>query len=309
MIYTLTCNPAVDKTVEIPGFSAGTVNRIQSMRTDIGGKGINVSKCLRRLGCDSVAAGFFGGSVGNQTVQELEENGIPVLAVTVAGQMRTNLKIVDPETGENTDINEPGPEISPENRAELVEKLDRSLKDGDFLILCGSVPRDVEAGFYRDLTLRYQQRGVKVFLDADGENLRQGIAGKPHLIKPNREELCRLFGRTLSTRKEVREAAGKLLDRGIGTVLVSLGSEGAILVQKEDCLEAVGLPVAVKSTVGAGDSMVAAMAYGWQMGLEPEKVLRLAVAISTASVMCSGTQAPEQETIRALYKQVPIVQS
>lgn len=304
MIFTLTLNPALDKTVTIDHFTPGIVNRIQSVRVDVGGKGINVSKCLKRLGCRSTAAAFWGGAAGQIGMSFLEENGIDSLSVMVSGDTRTNLKIIDPVWHENTDINEPGPSITAENLAQLVEKLDAAVAPGDILILSGSVPVGCGHDIYRDLTERYQGKGVRVYLDADGENFRAGITAAPALIKPNIDELNHYLETSLVGCRKIAEAAEEILKLGVGEVIVSLGSDGALLVKEGLRLKADGLCVPVRSTVGAGDSMVAAMAYGAEKGLTDEQRLKLAIAISAASVMCSGTQAPDTETVEKLYHQV-----
>ena len=306
MIFTLTLNPAMDKTVVIEKFTPGAVNRIKSLRVDVGGKGINVSKCLKNLGCASTAAAFWGGAAGQRGIDFLRENGIGSLAVTVPEDTRTNLKIIDPIRHENTDINEPGPTISEENLAELTEKLDAAIAPGDILILSGSIPKGCPSSIYRDLIERYQGKGAKVYLDADGKNFRLGITAAPALIKPNIDELNRHLGAELKDVPEIAAAAKEFLKLGIEEVVVSLGGDGALLVKEGLCLKAEGLKVPVQSTVGAGDSMVAALACGAEKGLSDAQRLKLAIAISAASVMCSGTQAPERETIEILYRQVKI---
>ncbi len=306
MIYTLTLNPAIDKTVVIPSFSPNTVNRIRDVRTDVGGKGINVSKCLSGLGCKSTAAAFWGGDAGDRGIRFLEECGIDSLAVRISGQTRTNLKIVDPERKQNTDINEPGPFISPQEQEELLEKLDCRIRAGDILILSGSIPGGIEPTVYRDLIRRYGEKGAKVFLDADGSCFREGITAAPYLIKPNIDELRAFFGTALSTGEEILAAARQLLDMGIREIVVSLGADGAMLVNSQGAYRAPGLRVPVKSTVGAGDSMVAALAYGIQEGIPAPDRLALAVAMSAASVMCSGTQIPDGGTVTELVRQVRI---
>lgn len=185
MIFTATLNPAIDKTVTIEDLQTGSVNRIRSIRLDVGGKGINVSKCLKSLGCDSTAAAFWGGTTGQRGVDFLRKNQIGELTVWVEEDTRTNLKIIDPVQHENTDINEPGPVISQENLQQLMQLLDEHIAPGDILILSGSIPRGCGSGIYRDLITRYQQKGAKVYLDADGENFRLGITAAPALIKPN----------------------------------------------------------------------------------------------------------------------------
>ena len=306
MIFTLTLNPAMDKTVVIENFAPGGVNRIKTLRVDVGGKGINVSKCLKSLGCDTTAAAFWGGAAGQRGIGFLRENGIGALSVQVAEDTRTNLKIIDPVRHENTDINEPGPTVTAENLAELTEKLDAAIVPGDILILSGSIPKGCESGIYRDLITRYQGKGAKVYLDADGENFRLGITAAPALIKPNIDELNRHLGAELKEVSEIAAAAKEFLKLGIAEVVISLGADGALLVKEGLCLKAEGLKVPVQSTVGAGDSMVAALACGAEKGLSDAQRLKLAIAISAASVMCSGTQAPERETIETLYRQVKI---
>ncbi len=306
MIYTLTLNPAMDKTVVIENFTPGAVNRIKSLRVDVGGKGINVSKCLKSLGCETTAAAFWGGAAGQRGIDFLRENGIGSLAVVVPEDTRTNLKIIDPVRHENTDINEPGPTISKENMEELIRKLDEAIVPGDILILSGSIPKGCESTIYRDMITRYQTRGAKVYLDADGENFRLGITAAPTLIKPNIDELNRHLGEDLKEVAEIAAAARAFLELGIEEIVVSLGADGALLVKEGLCLKAEGLKVPVQSTVGAGDSMVAALACGAEKGLTDEQRLKLATAISAASVMCSGTQAPEAEQIEKLYRQVKI---
>ena len=306
MIFTLTLNPAMDKTVVIENFAPGAVNRIKTVRVDVGGKGINVSKCLKSLDCETTAAAFWGGAAGQRGIDFLRENGIGALTVQVAEDTRTNLKIVDPARHENTDINEPGPAVTAENLAELMEKLDENIAPGDILILSGSIPRGCPNTIYRDLIVRYQKKSAKVYLDADGENFRLGITASPTLIKPNIDELNRYLNANLTEISEIAEAAREFLKLGIEEVVVSLGGDGALLVKKGQCLKADGLKVPVQSTVGAGDSMVAALACGAEKGLSDEQRLKLAIAISAASVMCSGTQAPNAETIDKLYHQVNI---
>ena len=306
MIFTVTLNPAIDKTVVIENFNPGAVNRVASVREDPGGKGINVSKCLQSLGTKSTAAMILAGNTGDRLEEMLQELEIPVLQLRAEGQSRTNLKIIDPCKKENTDINEPGPTITEENMEELIRKLDEAITPNDILILSGSIPKGCPSSIYRDLIQRYQEKGAKVYLDVDGENFRLGISAAPTLIKPNIDELNRYLSANLTEVSEIAAAAKEFLKLGIEEVVVSLGGDGALLVKENLCLKADGLRVPVLSTVGAGDSMVAALACGAEKGLTDERRLKLAIAISAASVMCSGTQAPEREQIEQLYHQVKI---
>lgn len=306
MIYTVTLNPAIDKTVVIENFSAGAVNRVASVREDPGGKGINVSKCLNNLGAASVAAVILAGSAGDRLEGMLRAEGIPVLQVRAEGQSRTNLKIIDPVKKENTDINEPGPVVSEALLERLKEKLGAQIRPGDTVVLSGSLPAGTDPSLYAAWTAYFRGLGACVFLDADGEPMQRGLAAAPYMIKPNDHELAALMGKTTLTREEMLQKAKALLRVGIEDVVISLGGDGALFVSREGCYQAPGLRVAVKSTVGAGDSMVAAMAYGKEKNLSREQTIRLAVAMGAASVMQDGTQPPEASLVWELAKQVTL---
>lgn len=306
MIYTVTLNPAMDKTAVIENFAPGEVNRVVSFRLDAGGKGINVSKCLHSLGADTVAAVILAGQTGRQLESIVTNLGIPVLAVYVPGESRTNLKIVDPVKMENTDINEPGPAVSREILDALRLALGEKLRKGDSVVLSGSLPRGADAELYRDWTRYFQSLGASVFLDCDGQALGLGLEAKPYLIKPNEKELARLLGKENLEEGEMLSAGKALLERGVREVVISLGRDGALFFSRQGAFRAEGLDVPVQSTVGAGDAMVAAMVYGKEKGLGGEDTVRLAMAISAASVMQTGTQSPEKELVRALATKVKL---
>lgn len=304
MIYTVTLNPAIDKTIELPGFSVGTVNRGLSIREDAGGKGINVSKCLKALGMESVAVAILAGETGDRLAQLLEQEGLTVLAVESSGQTRTNLKIVDREAGQNTDINEPGPEVKSATLRQLLIRLCQRIRPGDVVVLSGSLPKGAAPDTYRVWTERFRELGARVILDADGASLKEGVQAIPEIIKPNEAELTRLVGRTLETQGQIIGAGRELLAKGIQQVVVSLGKDGALFLSQDGFYRAKSLPVAVGSTVGAGDGVVAAMAYAMEKELPRQQQIQLAMAMGAASVMQSGTQAPDAKTVYSLAEQV-----
>ena len=306
MIYTVTLNPAIDKTAVIENFCPGAVNRIGMLREDAGGKGINVSKCLKNLGADSTASVILAGDAGKRLEKMLGEMGIPSLVVWAEGESRTNLKIVDPAKRENTDINEPGPAVSGELLEELKTKLGERILPGDLVILSGSLPAGVDRGLYGNWTAYFRSLGARVYLDADGEPMKRGIEAVPSVIKPNDGELAALLGKEKLSREEMVWEGRRLLETGIEEIVISMGSEGALFVSEDGCYFAQGLPVEVKSTVGAGDSMVAAMAFADVKNLDREEKIRLAVAMGTGSVMQSGTQPPEANLVWKLTKQVRV---
>ena len=304
MIYTVTLNPALDKTVEIPGMALDTVNRITEMRTDPGGKGINVSKVIAKLGGESCAVGILGGESGKMLEKLLENENFTTQFRFVEGQTRTNLKIIDREGHTNTDINEPGLTVTAAELDALLRELLAEILPGDIVVLAGSLPKGAPQDTYRSWTAACKKAGARVFLDADGALLAEGIKAAPYLIKPNDGELSRLAGKKLETLEELTAEGRKLLERGIERVVISLGGRGALYLRKGSTIYAEGLRVPVGSTVGAGDSVVAALAYAEAQGLSEEEAVRLSTAAGAANVMCSGTQAAEREAVEALLPKV-----
>lgn len=304
MIYTVTLNPALDKTVEIPGMALDTVNRITEMRTDPGGKGINVSKVIAKLGGESCAVGILGGGSGKMLEKLLENENFTTRFRFVEGQTRTNLKIIDREGHTNTDINEPGLTVTDADLDALLHELSAELRPGDIVVLAGSLPKGAPQDTYRTWTAACKKAGARVFLDADGALLAEGLKAAPYLIKPNDDELSRLAGKKLETLEELTAEGRRLLERGIERVVISLGGRGALYLRKGSTIYAEGLKVPVGSTVGAGDSVVAALAYAEAQGLGEEEAVRLSTAAGAANVMCSGTQAAEREAVEALLPKV-----
>ncbi|MDY5971885.1 MAG: 1-phosphofructokinase [Butyricicoccus sp.] len=304
MIYTVTLNPALDKTVEIPGMALDTVNRITAMRTDPGGKGINVSKVIAKLGGTSVALALLGGGTGRAIADALEEMGLRCELQFVEGETRTNLKVVDPVNHTNTDLNEPGISVTPAVLDGLLDRLIGLLQPGDLVVLSGSLPKGAPGDTYYTWVARCKEAGAKVFLDADGALLAEGLRAAPDLVKPNQDELSRLVGHPLETVETLADAAGALLADGVQKVVVSMGGKGALYVTRDTVLHAEGLKVPVGSTVGAGDSVVAALAVAETQGLSLEDTVRLSTATGAANVMCSGSQAAERSVIEELMPQV-----
>lgn len=304
MIRTITLNPAVDKTIEIGNFEVGKVNRVSSIRLDAGGKGINVSKVIKNLGGKSIAMGILGGRAGEFIKEYLDSSQIINDFIFTEDETRTNVKIVDKLAKTNTDINEAGQNISQEVLQEVNRKIKEDTNSNDIVIFSGSIPSNVEKTIYRDWISQVKKKGAKAILDADGELLAEGIKAAPYLIKPNIHELEGMFNRSICGIKEVEEVAKNLLEYGIISVVVSLGSEGALFVHREHTIYAHGLKVEVKSTVGAGDSMVAALAYSIEQGYSFEEAVKLAVATGTANVMTAGTEASDIDTIKKLETEV-----
>ena len=307
MIVTVTMNPAIDKTVEVETFVHGGLNRVKHIVMDAGGKGINVSKTIKALGGDSIATGFLGGNNGNAIANMLADDEINAEFVMVGGETRINTKIAETD-GKVTELNEAGPQVSEEELKTLEEQLLNYAKEGTWFVLSGSVPAGVSKTIYGDIIRKVHEKGAKVFLDADGELFTQSLAAKPDVIKPNRVELEKYIGADHSlTEEELLNIGNELLEQGIGTVIISLGHEGALFLTKEQSLRCPAISIEVHSTVGAGDALVAAFTYGMDKGEDFEDCAKLGIATSAGAVSTEGTKPPIRDKVDELIQLVKLI--
>ena len=291
MIYTVTFNPAVDYAVRTKNFAVGEINRTAGEEIFFGGKGINVSVMLKHLGVESTALGFIAGFTGDAIAAATGGAGIRTDFVKLKnGFSRINVKI---ESDAETALNGLGPEIDGESLNLLFEKIDR-LTDGDAIVLAGSIPKSLPDDIYEILLSRLSGKSVLTVVDATGELLINTLKYKPFLIKPNLEELSALFGRSITDGEEIRACAVSLQKMGARNVLVSLGADGALLLDENGGTHArrawKGTTV---STVGAGDSMVAGFLAGWTEKEDYDYALRLGVAAGSATAFTSGIAGRE----------------
>jgi 1-phosphofructokinase len=266
MIVTLTPNPSLDRTLQLHALVRGGVNRAEGGQIDPGGKGVNVSRALAAHGVKTVAVLPLGGPDGAVLAELLAAQGVEVRRVPVAGDTRTNITVAEPD-GTTTKLNEPGPELSPAEVADLAAAVLDAVAPGDWVVGCGSVPGGVDDDFYARLVAPLHARGARVAVDSSGDALRAVLAGipdaagggrvYPDLVKPNREELAEAVGRSLRTLGDVVEAARELVARGVGTVLASLGADGAVLVTAGGAHYGSSRVDQPRSTVGAGDALLA----------------------------------------------------
>lgn len=306
MIITVTLNPALDKTLILPGFAVNTVNRVQDSRLDPGGKGINVSKSVQALGGSTLAIGVLGGASGGYIKAALDQLGLANDMVITGSTTRTNLKIMDPVLGTNTDINEPGSPISEADLHKVWQKLSDAVKPGDTVVFAGKNPPEMDDGLLAEWIHRLKSLDVRVCVDTVGEPMRLALQEKPDIIKPNRDELSGLTGRALRKEADIIAAARELVDGGVGLVAVSLGGDGALFMTADQCIRGRCPKVAVASTVGAGDAMMAALAHYSGAGCSLEETARRAVAVATATVMYSGTKPAELTAILPMIDRVRI---
>lgn len=304
LIYTVTLNPALDKTVYVDDFAVDEVNRVRTYREDPGGKGINVTKVIDALGGSSRALALLGGGAGKHIEAMLAAAHIDCWAFAVPGETRTNTKVVDEVGHTNTDINEPGPTVTQAQLDEVLAVLVDTVEDGDIVVLSGSLPKGAPDDTYRTWVEACREAGAKVFVDASGESLALAFEAKPFLVKPNEIELGAILGRELDTDEAVVEAATELVASGIEHVVVSRGGDGAVFVDASGATVVHSPKVKVASTVGCGDSVVAALALGTHENMDPRDIMVLAMATGSANAMQSGTQPAPAELVESLKGEV-----
>ncbi len=285
MIYTVTFNPAIDYVVRTADLRLGEVNRASYEKMFFGGKGINVSIIMNELGIKSKALGFIAGFTG-----EAIENGIKAMGIDTDfvrlqnGNSRINVKI---KAAEETEINGQGPHIDDEAILALYEKLD-TLKDGDTLILAGSIPNSLPSDIYEKILERLSERSIKTVVDATKDLLLNVLKYNPFLIKPNNHELGEMFGVKLTTKEEIEKYARKLQEKGAKNVLISMAGDGALLVDENGKTHICGVcKGTVKNSVGAGDSMVAGFVAG-SVENDYEYALKLGTAAGGATAFSEG---------------------
>ncbi len=306
MIVTVTLNPAVDKTMIVRDFVAGKTNRAKVDRLDPGGKGINVAKALKQLGCPVMALGLLAGVNGRFIRRALEALEIQADFLDVEGETRVNLKITDPENGTETEINESGFPVGPGPLDQFKETLAAHASRAKVVVFSGSLPPDSPPDTYAGLVTLARSQGAKTILDTSGAALAMGLEARPDLVKPNRAEVEELLGRTLDGRAELAQAVRALLDMGPSTAVISMGSEGLIAGRRDRIILAAPPPIRARSGVGAGDALAAALAYAMVEDLAFDESVRLAVAMGAATAAAAGSSVGGMDVVRALLPQVTL---
>lgn len=300
MIYTITFNPALDYVMTIDKLEVGSVNRSKTEKILPGGKGINVSMVLTNLGVENTALGFVAGFTGKNIEDIIMERGCKTDFVTLKdGVSRINVKLMsEPET----EINGNGPSISEAEVAELFSKLDK-MKVDDTLVLAGSVPSSLPDDIYSRILEHLKDKGVRIVVDATGDLLVNCLKYKPFLIKPNNFELEQIFNTKLDSREDIVRCALKLKEMGAVNVLVSMGKDGAILVDEKGAVHDMMAPDGkVVNTVGAGDSMVAGFLAGYYEKNDYEYALKLSVATGSASAFSEDLATTDD--VHKVYREI-----
>ena len=298
MIYTVTFNPSLDYIVSIDNFKLGKTNRTTRELMLPGGKGLNVSTVLYNLGIENTALGFTAGFVGEELKRLAKEIGYGCDFIDIKeGVSRINVKMKD---FDGTEINGMGPVIDGESLNALMKKLEM-LKEGDTLVLAGSIPSSMPSDIYSRILEALNGRGIRFVVDATKNLLLNVLPFHPFLIKPNNHELGEMFGVTLESKDEVIPYAKRLQEMGAVNVLVSMAGEGAVLVDETGKVHQLDAPKGILvNAVGAGDSMVAGFLAGWEEQRNYEHAFKMAVAAGSASAF-SELLATKDE-IRTLYE-------
>ena len=298
MVYTVTFNPALDYVMNLNALSTDDINRTESEELYYGGKGINVSSILSQLEIPNIALGFTAGFTGKKLKDMLDKDGIKNDFIELEnGFTRINVKI---KYGKELDINANGPEITENKTTELFRRL-RQLKEGDYLVLAGSVPPSLPDDLYSKILEELYGKGIRVVVDTTGNQLLNVLKYKPFLIKPNHHELAEIFGEVMDTTEKITFYAKKLKEMGAVNVLVSRGGDGAVLVDENDeVYPASAVEGKLVNSVGCGDSMVAGFIAGFIKSGNYRDALKLSVASSAATAF--SKELAKAEEINKIYK-------
>jgi 1-phosphofructokinase family hexose kinase len=309
MIITVTLNAAIDKTLAVPNFRLGRRHRAVEQTAMAGGKGVNVARALRGLGQPVIATGIAGGPTGTRIVEHLTEEGILNDFVRIREESRTSTAVIDPTSGEQTEINERGPNVSDGELELFVDKLLYLAKGAAVCVFAGSLPRGVDAGLYGRLIEEMRRLGVTTLIDSEGEPLLLATRGAPDVVTPNEIEAEGLVGHEFADEDDRRRALGEM---------VEMGAREAIMTLADGCLAVLGdgtdrslyratlEPLEPVSSVGSGDAFLAGFVAARYGGRDPDRCLRFAVACGAESTQHFGAGRLEQRDVERLVSEVQV---
>lgn len=306
MITTVTLNTSIDKAyIMSQKIKNGTVMRVPTCRNSAGGKGINVARIAKLCGSEVLACGLCGGYNGEYLKALLTEDGINHKFISIAGETRSCINILDPEYG-STEYLEPGCHVTMEEEEIFLQKFSFLIEKSEVVTISGSVPSGMSADIYSKLIRMIKAQNKTVILDTSGKSLQLALSEKPTMVKPNIDEIESLFDVKVTSMEKLIYYAEKIAEFGISYVVISLGKDGALLVCEEGIFHGICPEVKVVNTVGCGDSMVAALAVAMEKRYTPQEALRYAVAVATSSAMCSETGSFDVAVFKAIYNEVKI---
>jgi len=305
MIFTLTMNPCLDRYIYVDELIVDDTIRAKKVVDYPAGKGIDVSRVIRELGGVSIAVALVGGANGRRLEEMLDKEGVIYSSIRVPQETRMNI-ILETSKGQYR-ISMPGEKIGVKKLQVVLEVLNALVRQGDVVVVSGSLPKGVAAEFYTGIIFTLKQWGATVYFDADGDKLKAGLIGQPDYIKPNLHEFQRLIGKNVSSREEIISEARKVIEiHELKAILLTLGGEGAYFISNEKVLYTKTIKVPVKSAVGAGDSFLAGFVLKKTEGASDEEALRWANASGTAAVMTPGTRLCRKSDVEKLLEKVEV---
>lgn len=305
MIFTLTMNPCLDRYIYVDELIVDDTIRAKKVVDYPAGKGIDVSRVIRELGGVSIAIALVGGANGRRLEEMLDKEGVIYSSIRVPQETRMNI-ILETSKGQYR-ISMPGEKIGVKKLQVVLEVLNALVRQGDVVVVSGSLPKGVAAEFYTGIIFTLKQWGATVYFDSDGDKLKAGLIGQPDYIKPNLHEFQRLIGKNVSSRKEIISEARKVIEiHELKAILLTLGGEGAYFISNEKVLYTKTIKVPVKSAVGAGDSFLAGFVLKKTEGASDEEALRWANASGTAAVMTPGTRLCRKSDVEKLLEKVEV---
>lgn len=309
MILTVTLNAAIDRTVAVPNFRLGHRHRAVESRTVAGGKGINVARALRLLGRPVIAAGFAGGPTGNRVLEQLRKEAILTDFTWIAGETRINMAVIDPTSGEQTEVNERGPAVSPEEVERFAERLRYLAQGAKICVLAGTLPPGAGADLYARLVEELRECGVTSILDAEGEAMLAGLRAGASVVTPNEREAEELVGQEFSDREDFIQGLSELVRLGAGEAAITR-PDGCVAVVGEGSarrvLEVRTKPLEPVSTVGSGDAFLAGYAAALYDGREPADCLAYGVACGAESTQHFGAGTVDRNRVERLLDEVEV---
>jgi 1-phosphofructokinase family hexose kinase len=301
MIYTLTLNPAIDRTYLVDGVVVDGVNRVHDIRNEWGGKGINVARALTRSGLPVKAVALLGGSNGRQVAEGVGAEGIDLVTIEINANTRINHVFVNSE-GSSIKFNEPGPFVTPGEISHVYRLVENVQKDQGIWVLSGSLPQGASTSIYRHLMDTIHCFGGKVFLDTNGMALEKGLAGLPDWIKPNHEEAMALFPGEQSPKK----LCELLIQKGAANVLLSLGADGMLFGSRDELVRVQVPPLAVSNPVAAGDAAVAGFLFGFTQQMNPVDCAKWAAAFGTAAAASHSNCFHSMREVESYFEKIKV---
>ncbi|MCC4238431.1 1-phosphofructokinase [Vibrio anguillarum] len=304
-VVTITLNPALDLTGSLDVLNVGSVSLVKQGSLHAAGKGVNVAKVLSDLGAKVTVTGFLGRDNQELFCQLFDQMAAIDEFVRVDGATRINVKLVE-QSGEVSDINFPGVEVTPLAIEQFERTLERLAADHDYFVLAGSLPQGISPALCASWIEKLHSMGKKVLFDSSRDALKAGLDAKPWLIKPNDEELSQFVGRELHTPEQCQASAAQLAEKGIENIVVSMGANGVMWLNQHQWLHAKPPRMQVVSTVGAGDTLVAGLCWGHMQQMEKTELLTFATALSALAVTQVGVGMSNRKQLETLQQQIQL---